>query len=255
MDVIQSQNELALNASVKQLKGELEKKIKALRAKLIYEIAFIESALDDPEHISLDGYPKRLSGIVKEVEGTVERLIQSADDGRLMKEGIETVIVGKPNAGKSSLMNLLVGEERAIVTEIAGTTRDVLEEHIRLHGIGLNVIDTAGIRNTEDLVEKIGVDRAKKYAGEADLIIYMVDGSVPLDENDKEIVPIIRGKKTIVLLNKRDLEQIVTNRIFTELTGNQNVRIVRTSTRENTGIEEICICGEGNVFQRRDFWK
>ena len=239
MDVIQSQNELALNASVKQLKGELEKKIKALRAKLIYEIAFIESALDDPEHISLDGYPKRLSGIVKEVEGTVERLIQSADDGRLMKEGIETVIVGKPNAGKSSLMNLLVGEERAIVTEIAGTTRDVLEEHIKLHGIGLNVIDTAGIRNTEDLVEKIGVDRAKKYAGEADLIIYMVDGSVPLDENDREIVPIIRGKKTIVLLNKTDLEQIVTEQDIYELTGNQNVRIVRTSTRENTGIEEF----------------
>lgn len=239
MDVIQSQNELALNASVKQLKGELEKKIKALRAKLIYEIAFIESALDDPEHISLDGYPKRLSGIVKEVEGTVERLIQSADDGRLMKEGIETVIVGKPNAGKSSLMNLLVGEERAIVTEIAGTTRDVLEEHIRLHGIGLNVIDTAGIRNTEDLVEKIGVDRAKKYAGEADLIIYMVDGSVPLDENDREIVPIIRGKKTIVLLNKTDLEQIVTEQDIYELIGNQNVRIVKTSTRENTGIEEF----------------
>ena len=161
-------------------------------------------------------------------------MIQSADDGRLMKEGIETVIVGKPNAGKSSLMNLLVGEERAIVTEIAGTTRDVLEEHIRLHGIGLNVIDTAGIRNTED-----GVDRAKKYAGEADLIIYMVDGSVPLDENDKEIVPIIRGKKTIVLLNKTDLEQIVTEQDIYELTGNQNVRIVRTSTRENTGIEEF----------------
>ena len=202
IDVIHSKNEYALNSSVSQLKGSLSNLIKSLRAALLYEIAFIESALDDPEHISLEGYPEELSSKVEKFIKELENLISTADNGKLIKEGINTVIVGKPNAGKSSLLNLLVGEERAIVTEIAGTTRDVLQESIKLQGIGLNVIDTAGIRNTKDVVEQIGVERAKKYAADADLIIYVVDASVPLDENDQDIIPLIQSKNTIILLNK-----------------------------------------------------
>lgn len=237
IDVIHSKNEFALASSVSQLKGSLSDVIKRLRAALLYEIAFIESALDDPEHISLDGYPEELNGKVEGFIKELDKLINTADNGKLMKEGINTVIVGKPNAGKSSLLNLLVGEERAIVTEIAGTTRDVLQESIKLQGIGLNVIDTAGIRNTEDVVEQIGVERAKKYASEADLIIYVVDASVPLDENDQEIIPLIQSKNTIILLNKSDLECIVEEEELLSKIASDNVRVIKTSTRENTGID------------------
>ncbi len=237
IDVIHSKNEYALNSSVSQLKGSLSNLIKSLRAALLYEIAFIESALDDPEHISLEGYPEELSSKVEKFIKELENLISTADNGKLIKEGINTVIVGKPNAGKSSLLNLLVGEERAIVTEIAGTTRDVLQESIKLQGIGLNVIDTAGIRNTKDVVEQIGVERAKKYAADADLIIYVVDASVPLDENDQEIIPLIQSKNTIILLNKSDLECIVEEEELLSQIASDNVRIIKTSTRENTGID------------------
>lgn len=237
IDVIHSKNEYALNSSVSQLKGSLSNLIKSLRAALLYEIAFIESALDDPEHISLEGYPEELSSKVEKFIKELENLISTADNGKLIKEGINTVIVGKPNAGKSSLLNLLVGEERAIVTEIAGTTRDVLQESIKLQGIGLNVIDTAGIRNTKDVVERIGVERAKKYAADADLIIYVVDASVPLDENDQEIIPLIQSKNTIILLNKSDLECIVEEEELLSQIASDNVRIIKTSTRENTGID------------------
>ena len=156
-----------------------------------------------------------------------------------MKEGINTVIVGKPNAGKSSLLNRMVGEERAIVTDIAGTTRDVLQESIRLHGISLNMIDTAGIRSTEDIVEKIGVERAKEYAAKADLILYVVDSSVPLDDSDRDIISVIHDKKVIVLLNKSDLEAKVSEEELKELFGNKTMELVRTSTKENTGMEEF----------------
>lgn len=237
IDVIHSKNEFALASSVSQLKGSLSDVIKRLRAALLYEIAFIESALDDPEHISLEGYPEELNGKVEGFIKELEKLIATADNGKLMKEGINTVIVGKPNAGKSSLLNLLVGEERAIVTEIAGTTRDVLQESIKLQGIGLNVIDTAGIRNTEDVVEQIGVERAKKYAADADLIIYVVDASVPLDENDQEIIPLIKSKNTIILLNKSDLECIVEEEELLSQIASDNVRVIKTSTRENKGID------------------
>ena len=216
MDVIHAKNELALKSSVSQLKGAVSEKIKELRAKIIYEIAFIESALDDPEHISLDGYPERLHEIVVNLLADVSKLLSSADNGKMLKEGINTVIVGKPNAGKSSFLNLLIGEDKAIVTDIAGTTRDILEEQIRLNGITLNMIDTAGIRSTEDVVEKIGVEKAKRYAEDADLILYVVDSSIALDENDREIMQMIGSKKCIVLLNKTDLVPVVTEEIITE---------------------------------------
>lgn len=244
MDVIHSQNEFALASSVNQLRGNLSDEIKRLRGELLYEIAFIESALDDPEHISLEGYPENLEKKLAEVSDSIVRLLATAENGRLIKEGISTVIVGKPNAGKSSLLNLLVGEERAIVTEIAGTTRDILEEHIRLHGIGLNVIDTAGIRDTGDTVEKIGVERAKQYAERADLIVYVVDASVELDRNDKEILSMIGDKNVIILLNKTDLQTVVTEEKIISLIGeiipgHKKIAVIRTSTKDSTGIGEF----------------
>lgn len=182
MDVIHSKNEFALRSSVRQLKGSVSDKVHSLRKEILHEIAFIESALDDPEHISLEGYAKKLGEKTARIYGDIKKLVDSADNGKMLKDGINTVIVGKPNAGKSSLLNILVGEEKAIVTSYAGTTRDVLEESIKLHGIGLNMIDTAGIRDTDDVVEKIGVEKARKYAGNADLILYVVDASCQLDE-------------------------------------------------------------------------
>ncbi len=246
IDVIHSQNEFALTSSVNQLKGSVSDAVKSLREEIIYEIAFIESALDDPEHISLDGYEEHLQEKMESVLNRLDKLIASADNGKLLKEGINTVIVGKPNAGKSSLLNRMVGEERAIVTDIAGTTRDVLQESIKLHGIGLNIIDTAGIRSTEDVVEKIGVERAKEYAGKADLILYVVDASVPLDDSDREIMSVIKDKKVIVLLNKSDLDTVVTEEkicktleIDSRSIYCQTIKIIRTSTKENLGMEEF----------------
>ncbi len=234
MDVIHAKNEYALKSSVGQLRGSVSKKIKELRGKLIYEIAFIESALDDPEHISLDGYGEKLLERMKDMEGELKRLVQSSSNGRVISEGIKTVILGKPNAGKSSLMNVLVGEDRAIVTDIAGTTRDILEEHIYLQGISLNVIDTAGIRITDDVVEKIGVERAMEAAKEADLIIYVVDASRGLDENDFRIMEFIKDKKAVVLLNKSDLEPIVSAE---EIKEKSNHAVIPISAKEETGID------------------
>lgn len=241
MDLIHSKNDFALKSSVKQLRGSVAEEIKSLRAAILYEIAFIESALDDPEHISTEGYREKLLNVVDQLLIRLKKLLDSADDGKMRREGINTVIVGKPNAGKSSLLNLLVGEEKAIVTEVAGTTRDALEESIRLHGIGLNIIDTAGIRNTEDVVEKIGVEKAKKFAQDADLVIYVVDSSRPLDENDAQIIKLIQNKKTIVLLNKTDLAAAVTRESFAAALGIEGADLcmIRTSTKEHTGIEEF----------------
>ena len=238
MDVISSKNDLALKSSVLQLRGFFSDKIKKLREEIIYEIAFIESALDDPEHISLEGYPEKLGIKVDHLLKDVDKLISSSDNGKIIKEGINTVIVGKPNAGKSSLLNLMVGEDKAIVTDVAGTTRDILEENISLHGISLNIVDTAGIRSTDDIVEKIGVDKAKKIASEADLIIYVVDSSVDFDENDFEIIDMIQNKKCIVLLNKSDLKQKITEKDLQDKL-NRDTIIIKTSTKENTGIDEF----------------
>ena len=248
MDLIHSKNEFAMKASVNQLKGSVSAKVRSLREDILYEIAFIESALDDPEHISLEGYPDKLMAKTRGLSQELKKLIDSADNGKMLKDGIRTVILGKPNAGKSSLLNVLVGEDKAIVTSVAGTTRDVLEESIKLHGIGLNMIDTAGIRDTEDEVEKIGVEKARKYANQADLVIYVVDSSRELDENDEEIIELIRDKKVIVLLNKTDLEPVVTEEQikdkFREIYEGEekhddSLQVIRTSTKDNTGIDEF----------------
>lgn len=234
IDVINAQNEYALKSSMSQLKGSVMNSIKEIRSNIIYHIAYIESALDDPEHISLDGYGEELEDVVKKEKVKMKRLIDSFSEGKMIREGIKTVIVGKPNAGKSSLLNCLVGEEKAIVTDIAGTTRDVLEETIVLLGISLKMMDTAGIRNTEDTVEKIGVERARTYAKDADLILYVVDSSIELDENDEEIMELLKDKKAIVLLNKSDLEPAVTKEMLEQKTEKP---VIPISARNEQGVD------------------
>lgn len=236
IDVINAKNDYALASSVKQLRGSVLEKIRHIRKNIIGSVAFIEAALDDPEHINADSFGEELKISVNENIRELQKLLDLADNGRMLKEGIKTVILGKPNAGKSSLLNALVGDERAIVTDIAGTTRDTLEESINVHGILLNVVDTAGIRHTQDVVEKIGVSKAKSSAKDADLIIYVVDGSTALDENDMEILEMIRDRKAIVLLNKIDLNLVTTKAILEEKTHHP---IVEISAREEQGIDAL----------------
>ena len=236
MDVIQAKNEYALRSSIDQLKGSVQKAICDIREKIIYHIAYIESALDDPEHISLEGYPQELLEVVDKEQLEIKKLLKSSSDGKMIQEGIQTVILGKPNAGKSSLLNLLLGENRAIVTDIAGTTRDILEEYITLHGITLKIVDTAGIRETEAIVEKIGVDRAREMAQKADLILYVVDSSVPLDSNDEEIMSMLNGKKAIILYNKTDLKAAIEIDRLREKAGHP---VIPISAKEETGITEL----------------
>lgn len=236
MDLIQSKNEMALKSSLAQLKGNVRQEIEKLRAQILYEMAFVEAALDDPEHISLDGYSEELLEKMRGIAAEVERLLKSSESGRMLKEGIKTVILGKPNAGKSSLLNVLLGEERAIVTEIAGTTRDVLEEQLQLGEVSLQLLDTAGIRSTEDVVEQIGVERARKQAEDADLILYVADSSRVLDESDEEILKLLEGKKALVLLNKSDLDPMITPQIMRERTGHP---VLVISAKEGAGIQEL----------------
>lgn len=238
MDMIHAENDFALKSSMRQLSGELSEKIKKLRDKIIYEIAFIESALDDPEHISLDNYPEELDKKVKEIKNELSLLLKNADNGSILKNGINTVIIGKPNAGKSSLLNRLAGKERAIVTDIAGTTRDIIEEKVILGDVTLNIIDTAGIRDTSDTIEKIGVEKAISYAKDADLVIYVVDSSILLDDNDYEIMDLLKDKKSIILFNKSDLNSIVDeNEIKKKLYS--DIPIIKTSTKAGTGFDEL----------------
>ena len=242
MDIIHSKSEFALKNSVKQLKGSLSQKIKELRSKMIYEIAYIESALDDPEHYDLTEYPEELRKKILFIQDDIAKLIDSFENGKVWSEGINTVIVGKPNAGKSSLLNAIVGTDRAIVTDIPGTTRDTIEENVMFQGINLHMIDTAGIRNTEDTVEKIGVQKSIDRIEDADLVLYVVDSSVPLSEEDMDIMNLVKNRKCIVLLNKNDLEQIVSENVIREMFSNidanafENVHIISSSTMKENGM-------------------
>lgn len=244
MDIIHADNEFALQIGMKQLKGSLSKKVYSMREALIYEIAFIESALDDPEHYSLDGYPKQLKEKIEVILNDLIRLEETAENGKMIRQGIQTVIVGKPNAGKSSFLNFLLGEEKAIVTDIAGTTRDALEDYVRIQDISFHIIDTAGIRKTEDVVEKIGVEKAIDYSKDADLLLYIIDSSISLDENDFSIMKMTAGKKMIVLLNKTDLETVVTIDDVKKYLGEyshkeEDTRFIRISAKEKIGMEEF----------------
>ena len=236
MDLINSKNDFALNSSIEQLKGGVSDAIKDIRKDIIYHIAFIESALDDPEHISLDSYDEEITKMLNENINKISKLVNSFDNGRIMKEGIKTVILGKPNAGKSSLLNLMLGEDRAIVTDIEGTTRDTLEENINFNGLSLKIIDTAGIRDTEDLVERIGVNKAKEIAKEGDLIIYVVDGSRELDDNDREIIKLINDKQAIILVNKSDMDTVIN---IDELKKDSNRDVILFSAKNGEGMEQL----------------
>lgn len=236
MDLINSKNDFALNSSIEQLKGGVSDAIKDIRKDIIYHIAFIESALDDPEHISLDGYDEEITKMLNENINKISKLVNSFDNGRIMKEGIKTVILGKPNAGKSSLLNLMLGEDRAIVTDIEGTTRDTLEENINFNGLSLKIIDTAGIRDTEDLVERIGVNKAKEIAKEGDLIIYVVDGSRELDDNDRKIIKLINDKQAIILVNKSDMDTVIN---IDELKKDSNRDVILFSAKNGEGMDQL----------------
>lgn len=236
IDIINSKNKYALSNSVKLLNGKLSEQITEIRKDLINNIAYIEAALDDPEHISLDNYGDKLLITVDNYIDKVDNLIKTVDNGKIFTQGVKTVIIGKPNAGKSSILNILAGYERAIVTDIAGTTRDTIEEQINLAGITLNLVDTAGIRNTKDIVEEIGVNKAKELAEEADLILYVVDSSTELDENDYNILNIIKNRKTVILLNKSDLDTVTDADSISKITDS---KVISVSAKDNTGLDEL----------------
>lgn len=236
MDMIHAKNELAARSSISQLKGSLSNRVKEIRSLLLNQIAFIESALDDPENYSLDGYSEKLKEKLEEIIKEIQHLIDTAEEGKMIKEGICTVILGKPNAGKSSLLNALLGENRAIVTDIAGTTRDTLEEDVMIHGIPLKIVDTAGIHETVDIVEKIGVDKARESVEEADLVLYVVDGNKPLDADDTQIIGLLEGKKAIIVMNKIDIEQVV-DKMW--ITSKINAPVVEISAKTGEGMEKL----------------
>jgi len=248
MDVISAQNDMALKSSLTQLRGGLKEKISDMRERILYQTAFIESAIDDPENYSLDGYGDALSEKVRELLSEIGHLLETAEDGRLIREGIRTAIVGKPNAGKSSVLNMLLGEERAIVTDVRGTTRDTLEETVRLNGVVLNLIDTAGIRETEDVVEKIGVEKARKNIEEADLILFVVDGSEEITGEDREIASLLAGKRVITLVNKNDLTGMLSDedlrkRLSEMVPGDDNSIIsISAKTTDGKKVLEERIC-------------
>ena len=246
IDVIDAENSYALKAGMRQLKGGLSEAVKTLRNDLRYEIAYIEAALDDPEHYDLEGYPQELENKVKGLKARIDGLLRDADSGIIMKSGIDTVIIGRPNAGKSSIYNLLTHSDKAIVTEIPGTTRDTLTEHIKLSGVSINLTDTAGLRDSDDIVEKIGVERARQAAEDADLVICVIDGAAELTDEDREMLralaPSASGedtcklRKSIVLINKSDLDIVIDEGEIRQLTSSP---VITFSAQNGDGLDDL----------------
>lgn len=236
IDIINAKNDYALKSGMSQLNGNIRSKISGMREKILHEIAYIESALDDPENYSLDKYPKKLEKIINYMQKDIDKLINSFSNGKIIKEGVETVIIGRPNAGKSSILNLLLKEDRAIVSDIEGTTRDIIREYIKLGDISLNIVDTAGIRNTEDYIEKIGVDKAKNIAINADFVLLVIDATKSLSEEDIELIDYIKDKKAIILLNKADSEILLSVDDIKKYTDKKTILF---SAKESIGLSEL----------------
>ncbi|MGL5380080.1 tRNA uridine-5-carboxymethylaminomethyl(34) synthesis GTPase MnmE [Clostridium sp.] len=236
MDLITAKTELAMKSALMQSSGSLSQEINKLREYLLNVLALIEYAVDfteDDEEID-PTIPPRVMESLKEAIDNMDRLLKSAEEGKIIRDGLSLAIVGKPNVGKSSLLNALLKEKRAIVTDIAGTTRDVIEEYINLDGIPVKIIDTAGIRETEDVVEKIGVERSREKIQEADLVLLVLDSSRDLDEEDNEIINAVKGKNTIAILNKIDLESKISSNILESFEN-----IIKISAKEEVGIDGL----------------
>lgn len=236
MKLISSENNYALDSALSQLEGNLSKYIETIRQDILHDMGYIEAALDDPEHYELGEFRFELKDKLQHDREKLNELIEHFDDGRMKSEGINTVIVGKPNAGKSSLMNLLLDEERAIVTNVAGTTRDILEERVKLGDVILNLVDTAGIHETNDIVENIGVNKAIEYADKCDFIIYVVDSSESLDNSDFQIIDILQQKKGVILMNKSDLNPVIT---VEDIQKKLNWECITFSNETKQGMKEL----------------
>ena len=237
IDVIEAKSEKELKAGINQLEGRLSKEIQKIKQKIMDVIVNIEVDIDYPEYdieeVAYNDIEKMIEDVIKDLE----HLEKSFDDGKILKEGIKTAIIGKPNAGKSSLLNLILNEDRAIVTEIEGTTRDTIEEFVTINGVPLKLIDTAGIREAKDEVEKIGIEKSKEMAKDADLIIAIFDSSKKLTEEDINILELIKDKQCIIVLNKIDLEQKINEN--TKQINETSKNIVKMSMKEQNGLKDL----------------
>lgn len=236
MDVIDAKSEQALQGAVLALKGNIQQTVVKLRSQIIEDIARMEAAMDDPEHMSVDDDLELLHQNVQEQITRLKSIEEHADSGRMIREGIWTVILGKPNVGKSSLLNALLGEERAIVTDVEGTTRDTLEETVNFDGVLLKLVDTAGIHETEDKVEQIGVERSSAAAKNADLVLHVIDGSVPLTKEDLDIFELAKDKKGLILLNKTDLAAVVDRK---EIRRYSDKDLIEISAKQGEGLKQL----------------
>ena len=233
IDIINAKTRASADAALLRLEGGLSKEIKTLREEILLMMAHVEAGIDYPEHDDETMTYNTIHIGTQSVIDNINRLISTADTGRIYKEGIKTVILGRPNVGKSSLLNAFLNEDRAIVTDIEGTTRDVLEEYINIGEIPLKLIDTAGIRQTDNIIEQIGVEKSKKYADEADLILLMLDGSKELSNEDKELIKMTSDKKTITLINKLDIG------LNMDISSLESLKPIQISVKDTKGIDDI----------------
>ena len=237
IDIINAKSTREAQESANQLEGYLSRKINEIREKIMNIMVNIEANIDYPEYDVVEVSNKDAENKLKEIENELIKLSKTFENGKILKEGVKIAIIGSPNAGKSSLLNSMLKEERAIVTDIAGPTRDIIEEQISIEGIPFKVIDTAGIRDAKDKIEQIGIEKSKKAANEADVILAVFDSSVPLNDEDREILNLLKHKKSIIVLNKTDLKQIVNNEC--KEIQDVNTEVINISLKNNEGLEKI----------------